>query len=155
MKVSNNDLGNYEASVYYFSKDDIRPEGIRKSLDTGMSKGNGLIQRSGHLLQQGNSDDGSRSMSKIPGCCGMLRSRFTFVTNWSSFTPSIEWPESIQQEVHLPLEVFKGWDGAILFKPNKDSTGVILYTNEVDETALTTNGPFRLLQDEKWASMFS
>ena len=120
-----------------------------------MRKGNGIIQRAGHLLQQDQNDDGSRGMSKIPGCCGMLRSRFTFVTNWSSFAQSIEWPHNMQQEVHLPLEVFTGWDGAIIFKPDKDSTGVILYTNDVDETALTTTGPFRLLQDEKWASMFS
>ena len=119
-----------------------------------MQKGSGLIQRAGHLVKQDQNDGGSRDMSKIPGCCGMLGSRFTFVTNWSSFARNIEWPQNIQQEVHVPLEIFVGWDGAIIFKPDKESTGVILYTNDADEKSLTTNGPFRPLKGEKWASMF-
>lgn len=148
--VSDDDVGNYEASLFMFSNADMEPEGIRMSLNVGAGKteSEGMIRRAGHHL------DGSGVMSKIPGCCGMLRSRFTMVTNWATFAKDIAWPEGTHEEVHLPLEMFVGWNGAILFRPSNGNIAAIVYSNDTDDTFLTTNGPFRDLQNESWAGIF-
>ena len=112
--------GNYESGILFFEGDFDSPIQIR----TAQGKGpQGLFQRP---------VDASGALSPIPGFWKRTFGRPGIITNWAGWNANFALP-NCEPLLFLPLnELDKPFfETAIIFKPNPNEVGVMLYSRQI------------------------